>query len=186
MTCFFLRWCSFLVLSVCLCCLSVSPYCIHRSWLSGGLCFWVGNCYSFFLMFFTFWVKPFFLHSFFYFFYFLGGRFGFWRGKFACWATRCALWLCVLLLYCWDVNGGMHKFKCSLISWLLIASWYSGILLCAHLYWVVMLYKWLELGHGWLEWSLFRYILIWLWSEKGVCCLPVTALREKGSKYVIA
>ena len=44
----------------------------------------------------------------------------------------------------------------------------------------------LELEHGWLEWSLFRCILSWLWSEKGGCCLTVTALSEKGSKYVNA
>src|SRR4029434_8299235 len=43
-----------------------------------------------------------------------------------------------------------------------------------------MLYKLLELEHGWLEWSLFRCILSWLWSEKGGCCLTVNALREKG------
>ena len=42
------------------------------------------------------------------------------------------------------------------------------------------------LGPGWLEWSLFRCILSWLWSEKGGCCLTVTALSEKGSKYVNA
>ena len=49
-----------------------------------------------------------------------------------------------------------------------------------------MLYKLLELEHGWLEWSLFRCILSWLWSEKGGCYLTVTALSEKGSKYVNA
>ena len=51
-------------------------------------------------------------------------------------------------------------------------------LLCYIIYW--------GLGHGWLEWSLLRYILIWLWFEKGVCCLTVTALRDRGSKYIIA
>ena len=72
--------------------------------------------------------------------------------------------------------GVRNKFKCSLNF------------MAAHCF---LIFRYSEiifwgLGPGCLEWSLFRYILICYGLKKGVCYLTVNALREKGSKYVIA
>ena len=118
--------------------------------------------------------------------------FGFWKGEFDCCATR---WMILLMCFCVYVYtfftaeiwmGVRNKFKCSLNF------------MAAHCF---LIFRYSEiifwgLGPGWLEWSLFRYILIcyglkkgfvtWLWMlwerRVQICyCIIYCATAKRGA-----